>query len=300
MNAAAALPPSYAAWRRSSRRRSSSARPDRDERIQEPGIEAIAGAGRVGRLEGSRRDVHVDVAPQDATALGTGLDDHDRRQLEQLRHVARPDKRRRLVAIGEEHVALHGGDCRLGRDRAARQQRPARRQVDGHEGAGRARDPSGAQRRLRERRLQQRVGRQVQGIGRLQQRGVSRMPAQRIGRPSVGQEGSLAIRRQARPRAEPCGLGLSPAPGARRHFGGPAQQSSRGGRRRPRQRKWRRRPIERRRAPCSLPNHRRERRSGRARRCRFRCGRTARTTMSSVRSPIVSRRGLLRGTAAMI
>ena len=118
-------------------------RPARGDRAEpadeEPGVECIAGPGRVGGRERLRRDLEAQalrpVPGHHGGALRPSFDDRARRELEQALDAVTAEQRLRLGRGREQEVRRRFAD-ELPRDPpATTQERADRRKVDADEGA---------------------------------------------------------------------------------------------------------------------------------------------------------------------
>ena len=175
-------------------------RPGREPADEEPGIERIAGTGRVGRRDRCRRDLEseasIAVAGQDRGALRAALDDGDRRDVQQALDRVPAEQGLGLGRGREQDVRGDLVDQRAGRPTPAGQQRADRGEIDADRRArprGRARSPRRPARL--ERLVEQRIDRQVHGVG-------AREPGRlEVGRPELQRRGAVLARTSARRRA---------------------------------------------------------------------------------------------------
>ena len=136
----------------------------------------------------SRRRARVrTVAP-----FAPALDDRHRGELEQALDAAAAEERLGLGGGREQEVRGDLRDERAGRAAAVGEQRPDRGEVDADDRARRARQLDRAAAGLPERLAEQRVDRQVEGVGAVEPRRPQVVRREQVGRATVGHEAALA------------------------------------------------------------------------------------------------------------
>ena len=195
----------------------------REPTDEEPGIERVARAGRVGRGQVLGSDLQADPfvtdTGEDRGALRTPLDDRDRGDIEQPVEGASADERFGFGRGREQQVRRGPFDQSARRSPSAGQQRPDRGEVDADRHARVAREldrpPAGRSERLAE----QRVCRQVERVRALEPRGPEVARLEQVGGAAVGHEAAFAAGLDDDP--DPAGPGTGHARDARGDAIGP-------------------------------------------------------------------------------
>ncbi len=166
---------------------------------QEPRVECVAGAGRVGR--GDRLGRHLETQPrialarQDRRALGAALHDGDPGEVQQAFDGVPAQESLRLGGRREQDVGRDLLDQGPRRASTAREQRTDRREIDAHGGIRATRELDPPAPRQAQRLVDERVQRQVKRVGAGEPGRLEIAWLELEGSPTVGDEGPLAVRR---------------------------------------------------------------------------------------------------------
>ena len=176
--------------------------------VKEARAERVAGAGRVGRLDRRGGDLEAErplaVAGEDRGPLATALDDDDRREVEQRLVLLRAEERPRLVLRREQEVrrrVLEQAQRGAAALREERGRRARRRRVTSAPAscASRVAAMPGEPERL----VEQRVRREVDGVGAGEPLGLEVLGTEPERRAAVLDERALAARLHERRRSGP-------------------------------------------------------------------------------------------------